>query len=374
MSALKQVVKLASRAGLPLSGKVVLGLARMHWRYFVFGRGRGLAQMLPMAAPMKIHVDPASGCNYRCFFCPQSNPAALRNAGVEFRSMTLPLFRKLVDDLGAFAQPIDELVLGNYGEPLLNNNLPEMVRYAKSSRHIREVSVITNASLLNAFRANELAAAGLDKIRISIEAMSDAAYKSTTEVPQRFSDIVENVKGFRDAVRRHRSKTFIYAKIVDAGLTEAEQKKFFQTFAPIADAVSIENLIGITPRSRKIVGDQPKGMTGVSLSTERKVCPSPFYSLSIHSNGDVGVCCSDWHHKTVVGSVATSSIQNIWDGEALRAFRVAQLEKSWRGVGACAGCEVVKHYPIHEDLDAKAKDLLTLLGPTAPARISSRAA
>jgi hypothetical protein len=58
------------------------------------------------------------------FFCPQSDPAALRKGGMEFRSMKLALFQKLVDDLGAFPQPVDELVLGNYGEPLLNKNLP----------------------------------------------------------------------------------------------------------------------------------------------------------------------------------------------------------------------------------------------------------
>ena len=174
MSAITQALKLASRAGAPWAAKVMFGLARMHWRYFVFGRGRGLAKLLPLAAPLKVHVDPASGCNFKCFFCPQADPDALRQAGVEFRSMTLPLFKKLVDDLGAFPQRVDELVLGNYGEPLLNKNLPEMIRYAKASGHVREVSVITNASLLDGERADLLAAAGPDKIRISIEALSDA--------------------------------------------------------------------------------------------------------------------------------------------------------------------------------------------------------
>ena len=275
MSAIRQALKLASRAGAPRAAKVMFGLARMHWRYFVFGRGRGLAKLLPLAAPLKVHVDPASGCNFKCFFCPQADPDALRQAGVEFRSMTLPLFRKLIDDLGAFPQRVDELVLGNYGEPLLNKNLPEMIRYAKASGHVREVSVITNASLLDGERADLLAAAGPEKNRISIEALSDASYLETTGVPQRFTEIVENIKRFKDAVRRNRGNTFIYAKIIDIGLSESEQRAFFQTFAPLADAVAIENLMGITPKSKEIVGAQPKGMTGVSLSAERRVCPSP---------------------------------------------------------------------------------------------------
>ena len=367
MSAIGQALKLASRAGAPRAAKVMFGLTRMHWRYFVFGRGRGLAKLLPLAAPLKVHVDPASGCNFRCYFCPQANPDALRQAGVEFRSMTLPLFRKMIDDFGAFPRRVDELVLGNYGEPLLNKNLPEMIRYAKASGYVREVSVITNASLLDRERAELLAAAGPDKVRISIEAMSDASYLDTTGIPQKFTDIVENIKGLKDAVRRHRGNTFIYTKIIDTGLSESEQQAFFQIFAPLADALAIENLMGITPRSKEIVGGQPKGMTGVSLSAERRVCPSPFYSLSIHSNGDVGVCCIDWHHKTIVGSIAKNTVREIWEGEALRSFRVAQLAKSWRGVDACAGCEMVKHYPSYEDLDSNSEELLKVFEGTAVA-------
>jgi radical SAM protein with 4Fe4S-binding SPASM domain len=95
----------------------------------------------------------------------------------------------------------------------------------------------------------------------------------------------------------------------------------------------------------------PKGMTGVGLSKGHKVCPSPFYSLSIHSNGEVGVCCSDWSHKTIVGSIETERIGDIWKGEQLQKFREDQLNKSWRGMAACAGCEMVHHYPKYEDLD-----------------------
>jgi len=317
--------------------------------------------MLPMATPMKIHVDPASGCNFRCFFCPQTDPAALREAGVQFRSMGLPLFKKLIDDLAAFPSRVDELVLGNYGEPLLNKNIAEMVAYAKRSGRVREVSLITNASMLDARTADKLAAAGLDKMRVSIEAMSDETYLKTTKTPQKFAEIVENIRNFRDAARRHGSKTFIYAKIIDTGLPDADKRKFFETFLPISSAASIENLMAVTPESAEVVGDDAKGMTGVSLSVERKVCPSPFYSLSIHANGDAGVCCSDWHHKTVVGSIARQSLKDIWDGDDLRDFRMAHLEKSWRGVDACSGCEIVKHYPVYEDLDAKTDELKRLL-------------
>ena len=131
MSAIGQALKLASRAGAPRAAKVMFGLTRMHWRYFVFGRGRGLAKLLPLAAPLKVHVDPASGCNFRCYFCPQADPDALRQAGVEFRSMTLSLFQKMIDDFGAFPQRIDELVLWKLRRTAFEQDLPVMIRYGE---------------------------------------------------------------------------------------------------------------------------------------------------------------------------------------------------------------------------------------------------
>lgn len=347
MSAAAQLLNLASMAGPTRAVKVVTGLLRMHARYFLVGRGRGLAKVLPLSTPMKIHVDPASGCNFRCFFCPQTDPSALRAAGVKAGVMKLPLLQKLVDDLAAFPSKVDELVFGNYGEPLLNKQIDEMVAYAVQSGSVREVSLITNAALLTKERADNLAAAGLQKVRFSVEALSDEGYLTTTKVKVAFADIVENIRYLHSL----RKRPFIYVKIIDTGLSQEEKQKFFKTFMPISDAISIENLMPVTEEAAEIVGDNGKGMTGVSLSAGRAVCPSPFYSLSVHMDGDVGVCCADWHHKTGVGSLRDQSLKEIWNGEQLRQFRVEQLTKSWRNMDACAGCEMVNHYPVYEDLD-----------------------
>lgn len=355
MAAAAQLLKLASTAGPTRAGKVAVGLLRMHWRYFAFGRGRGLVKSLPLSTPMKIHVDPASGCNFRCFFCPQSDPDALRNAGVKAGVMKLPLLKKLVDDLAVFPKKVDELVFGNYGEPLLNKQIAEMVRYATASGRVREVSLITNAAMLTRERATALVAAGLQKIRISVEALSDESYLKTTKTSVAFADIVENVRTLHGLSC---GRVFIYVKIIDTGLTENEKRKFFETFTPIANAVSIENLIPVTEEAANIIGESQKGMTGVSLSAGRSVCPSPFYSLSVHMDGDIGVCCADWHHKTKVGSLRESSLADIWNGEKLRRFRVDQLAKSWKEMPECAGCTMVKHYPVYEDLDQHRERLL----------------
>jgi radical SAM protein with 4Fe4S-binding SPASM domain len=358
LNALLYFIKLVYWAGISNGFRIGFGLIKMHWRYFLIGRGRGLHKLLLLSTPMKVHIDPASACNFKCFFCPQSDPKALKEAGFPTTSMTLDLFTSLIDGLNEFPGRIDELVLGNYGEPLLNNQLSEMILYAKASPKIREVSLITNASLLKGDRLEKIASSGLDKIRISIEALSDEGYRETTGTKQRFTEIVENLQNFKKAILKNDKKTFIYTKIVDTGLSVSEKKRFFKTFAPISNAVSIENLMGVTKKAKEIIGLGEKGMTGVSLAKQRRVCPSPFYSLSIHSNGDVGVCCADWHHKTNIGSIKNKSLKSIWDSNELRSFRFAQLTKSWREIPACSGCEMIHHYPQYEDLDSMAVKIL----------------
>lgn len=362
MTAFRHLLQLAYWAGFWNASKVIFGLLRMHSRYFLLGRGRGLIKLLPMKTPMKVHVDPASGCNFRCFFCPQANPKGLKDAGVQMGNMSMEDFKKLVDGFDEFPNKVDEFVLGNYGEPTLNPLIGEMLIYAKASKSIREVTLITNGSLLKGERLEKIASSGVDKIRISIEAMSDETYATTTDTRQTFTGIVENVRNLKAALKKYKKKTFVYTKIIDTNLSPDEKRKFFKTFIPISHASSIESLVAVTEKARDMIGENQKGMTtGTKIEKSRKVCPSPFYSLSIHSNGDVGVCCTDWHHKTKVGSIRTESVKEIWEGRSLKSFRLDQLVKSWKGVDACKGCELVQHYPKYEDLDDHAETLIQAL-------------
>ena len=50
------------------------------------------------------------------------------------------------------------------------------------------------------------------------------------------------------------------------------------------------------------------------MSFKKKTCPFPFYTLAIHSNLKVSVCCVDWNKKTVVGDPKINTLKEIWTG------------------------------------------------------------
>src|SRR5688572_33453368 len=79
--------------------------------------------------------------------------------------MDFDLFRKVVDECAALG--ITHVREHNYGEPFLDKQLVEKVRYAKS-KGIPEVGMISNGSLITEDIARGMIDAGLDAINISV--------------------------------------------------------------------------------------------------------------------------------------------------------------------------------------------------------------
>lgn len=57
----------------------------------------------------------------------------------------------------------------------------------------------------------------------------------------------------------------------------------------------------------------------------------------------------DLAKKTAIGSLATSSLRDIWHGQALRNFRLAHLRRQRHTIEACKNCTFL--YTAPDDLD-----------------------
>ena len=83
-------------------------------------------------------------------------------------AISMELFDKIVSEISKYKDWIKLVCLSRNGEPLLNKNLPEMVKKLKNAG-IKRVNFSTNASALNEKNSKELLKAGLDEIRFSID-------------------------------------------------------------------------------------------------------------------------------------------------------------------------------------------------------------
>ena len=104
--------------------------------------------------------------------------------------MDFELFRKVVDECAALG--ITHVRVHNYGEPFLDKELVEKVRYAKS-KGIAEVGMISNGSLITEEIARGMIDAGLDAINISVDAAGKEVFEST-RVHLKYDEVIGNIR------------------------------------------------------------------------------------------------------------------------------------------------------------------------------------
>ncbi|MGE0446380.1 MAG: radical SAM/SPASM domain-containing protein [Vicinamibacterales bacterium] len=122
--------------------------------------------------PNTIYLETTSACNLNCVMCAAQRPAvkAVKPSGY----MELALFRRLVDELAGLPS-IQSVYLHKDGEPLLHPDIVEMIGYA-ASRH-PNVTLVTNATRLDAAMARAILATPLQQIRFSVDGLSKATFE-----------------------------------------------------------------------------------------------------------------------------------------------------------------------------------------------------
>lgn len=174
--------------------------------------------------------------------------------------------------------------------------------------------------------------------------------------------IVANVATLYQEKTRRGSPFHIHCKILDTGLSEAEKQRFFNDFGPISDSLKIDALMGWTDNAGvdwTLGHEISTGMDGVSPHNENfQVCPSPFKTLAINSNGDASVCCVDWSHETSVGNALETPIAEIWNGAVLCEFRLKHLRNARNEIDACRNCQYIKGTSTDSVLDDHAAELV----------------
>src|SRR5919198_6046317 len=134
--------------------------------------------------PVCIYLETTNRCNLLCTTCPRTYEELEPPA-----DMSWELFTSIVDQVPQLARA----VLHGVGEPMLVKDLPKMVRYLKH----RGVYVLfnTNGTVLNERNGRALIAAGLDELRVSLDA---ANARSFIEIRGKnyFDRILRNVRAF----------------------------------------------------------------------------------------------------------------------------------------------------------------------------------
>jgi radical SAM protein with 4Fe4S-binding SPASM domain len=277
-----------------------------------------LSEAIPLKTPFIIQLEPSGFCNLKCVFCTVNDPAA--QPFLKKDTMTFETFKKFTDDCKLFPEKIKILrIIGN-GEPLMNKHIVDFVRYAKQSEAFEKVEITSNATLLSEKLSLDLVNAGLDILKISLEAIDDETFKEVTKISVETEKLKDKIKFFY----QNRKGCIVYIKCTDIALkTDEKRQQFLDEYDEISDYIYIENVANIWYDFNDKSGD---GKSRYGREGGGDVCVQPFKLMAVCADGTVLPCCADWKRKLPLGNIHEKCLTEIWNGDNLHKLRLSLLK------------------------------------------------
>jgi MoaA/NifB/PqqE/SkfB family radical SAM enzyme len=319
--------------------------------------------------PVCLYLEVTNRCNLLCTTCPRTYEELEPPA-----DMSWDLFASIVDQVPDLARA----VLHGVGEPMLVANLPRMVRYLKD----RRVYVLfnTNGTLLSERHGRALIDAGLDELRVSLDASNRESFKAIRGRDY-FGRILRNVRAFRELQERA-GYTTPRVSVWLTGLRETVEQlpAFVQVAAEIGvkevylqrlvffaesaigkaqpDQALFERLtqeeaaylkqaedlarsLGVTFSASGAASEPGLSLKGSGDGSPWSLCRRPWSLMYFTANGRALPCCiapfsQHGYDNYTLGHAGQQSLREIWNGAAYRDFRAALL--SDKPPKSCANC------------------------------------
>lgn len=299
------------------------------------------ASQLPLSSPWSMFVEVTNRCNFKCKFCPESIEDYSERVG-GITTLTFEYFRKICADILELGR-LKVLRFYMLGEPFLHKELPDMIVYAKQKYVADRIEVTSNGTALTPKNCERVIKSGLDYLRISIYAMDHKRHREITQSEISPEQIRNNIRTLYEMRQTSgNNKPFLYVKMINP-FDQLEEQSFLNAYKDICDEVVIEQPMNWDdPDDFDFLNNVYKTSEKIDRSSlfpnYKEVCPFPFYTLVVHSSGDVSVCCVDWERKTVCGNIFKETLKEIWHGKLLREFQRMHIERRKNENEACRNC------------------------------------
>ncbi len=270
--------------------------------------------------PYSILLEPTTKCNLRCPMCARTIYPEIISTRNNM-NMSFVNFKKIMDEVG---DKILFLFLWNWGEPLMNPDIFDIINYAKKKNIF--IILSTNAYLLDENNARKLINSGLDYLIISF----DGASKESYEKYRKNSDFSRVVKNIENLIRiRKEEKTglplinlqFILMKhnVKEIG----EIKKLAKKLG--VDRLTFKKTVIMNGNLKDdLLPDEEKYRFNLyNKFSERvnKMCDRPWVHTVINCDGTVVPCCDDIKSSYCMGNALEIGVKGVVNSEKYVGFR-----------------------------------------------------
>ncbi len=155
-------------------------------------------------------ISLTSICNLKCAYCSQYDG--------EKKYIPVQFYRNLIDVLSELGI---EKIRFTGGEPLLNPNIVELVKYANAKDKIKDIAITTNGVLFDKY-LDELIESGLTRINLSLDTTSKDIYENLTG-QDKLEIVLENIMKARSKGLKVKINT-----VLIKGVTDVEVSKLLE--------------------------------------------------------------------------------------------------------------------------------------------------
>ena len=272
--------------------------------------------------PYWLTIDPTNFCTLKCPFCPTGQGRNSRTKAI----LSLDNFKRIIDKLGPYLIHID---FCNWGEPLLNRQIYEMIKIAE--QYSIDTKVDSNFNHFSEEDAEKMVISGLNKIIVSIDGITPETY-SKYRVGGDFNQAMNNLKLLLKKKRQlKRSNPYISWQFLVFRHNEHE----IQEVRRMASDLGVDH-VGIT---KAFIGNKDWIPFNEDYSHYRKEeinsqytseyfkvaeeakCNWLWEAIVINPEGSVSPCCSVEDEKDDFGNIFQQSFIEIWNNEKYRVAR-----------------------------------------------------
>lgn len=297
--------------------------------------------------PFTISFEPTTACNLRCPECPSGLRAFSRPTG----NLKTDFFRSTIDEMG---ENLFYLIFYFQGEPYINPNFLDMVRYASDKKIYTITS--TNGHFMNEAIAKKTIESGLSRIIISVDGTTQETYES-----YRKEGKLETVlQGARNLVKMKKEMKSATPHIIFQFLVVKPNEHQIPEIYRLAEEIGVDEVILKTAQvyDYKEGNDLIPTIEKYSRYKKQKDgtfriknqllnhCWKLWHSCVITWDGKVVPCCFDKDATYNLGDLRQNSFKSVWQDGPYQKFRTELLngrDKIDICTNCTEGCKVWEH-------------------------------
>ena len=302
-----------------------------------FYLSRALRTPIVWGFPISYSIEPTNHCNLKCPECPSGLGALTRPLGL----LNKDDFKNWIDqiaDTGFYVQ------LFFQGEPYINKDLPDMIKYAQNKNIY--ISISTNGHYVNKKNVEFIVENAPDKLIYSVDGLDEESYKNY-RVGGSFKKVDDGLKLLTETKRRLKKKTpfiefqFIVMKqnehLLDHVVKYCKERGVDKVVFKTMQVSSYENALRYLPSNKKYRRYIVENGSYRIKNKLKNHCFALWRTSVITWDGGVVPCCFDKDANYKLGQLNGKSFKEIWTSELYNNFRKGVL-KDRKGLSMCTNC------------------------------------